>query len=220
MPTDQSELLRAIHDAHGPALLRFALRLTGDYTFAQDVVQEALLRAWKKPAILEQSDESARAWLFTVVRNIVIDDRRSARHAREILTDNLPDSGTPDGADALLDAWVLSDALASLSLEHRTAVVSAYYLGQIGRRDRASQRPAGGHGQVATALRASCHENRAAGERGDPVTDTTDRFRDWDAAYVLGALDSEDRRAFERHLRDLPDLRARLSPNSPDFPAS
>jgi len=32
------------------------------------------------------------------------------------------------------------------------------------------------------------------------VTDTTDRFRDWDAAYVLGALDSEDRRAFERHL--------------------
>jgi Putative zinc-finger len=32
------------------------------------------------------------------------------------------------------------------------------------------------------------------------VTDTTDRFRDWDAAYVLGALDSEDRRAYERHL--------------------
>ena len=32
------------------------------------------------------------------------------------------------------------------------------------------------------------------------MTDTTDRFRDWDAAYVLGALDSEDRRAFERHL--------------------
>jgi RNA polymerase sigma-70 factor (ECF subfamily) len=128
-PTDQAELLRAIHDAHGPALLRFALRLTGDYTFAQDVVQEAMLRAWKKPAILEQSDESARAWLFTVVRNIVIDDRRTARHAREILTADLPDAGTPDGADALLDSWVLSDALASLSLEHRTAVVSAYYLG-------------------------------------------------------------------------------------------
>jgi Putative zinc-finger len=36
------------------------------------------------------------------------------------------------------------------------------------------------------------------------VTDTTDRFRDWDAAYVLGALDSEDRRAFERHLAKCP----------------
>jgi RNA polymerase sigma-70 factor (ECF subfamily) len=127
--TDQAELLRAIHDAHGPALLRFAMRLTGDYTLAEDIVQEALLRAWKKPAILEQSDESARAWLFTVVRNLVIDDRRSARHNRELLTDNLPESASVDGADAILDAWVVSDALASLSLEHRTAVVSAYYLG-------------------------------------------------------------------------------------------
>ena len=27
-----------------------------------------------------------------------------------------------------------------------------------------------------------------------------DPFRDWDAAYVLGALSAEDRRAFERHL--------------------
>jgi hypothetical protein len=32
------------------------------------------------------------------------------------------------------------------------------------------------------------------------MTETTDRFRDWDAAYVLGALSTEDRRAFERHL--------------------
>lgn len=139
MSTDQSELLRAIYDAHGPALLRYVVRLTGDYTFAQDVVQEALLRAWKKPAILEQSDESARAWLFTVARNIVIDDRRSARHAREISTDNVPESPVADGSDAVLDAWVLADALASLSIEHRTAVVSAYYLGQtvaeIARRD-------------------------------------------------------------------------------------
>ena len=36
------------------------------------------------------------------------------------------------------------------------------------------------------------------------MIDTTDRFRDWDAAYVLGALDSEDRRAFEQHLSTCP----------------
>ena len=33
---------------------------------------------------------------------------------------------------------------------------------------------------------------------------STDTFRDWDAAYVLGALDAEDRRAFERHLAECP----------------
>jgi hypothetical protein len=32
------------------------------------------------------------------------------------------------------------------------------------------------------------------------VTESTDRFHDWDAAYVLGALDADDRRAYERHL--------------------
>jgi RNA polymerase sigma-70 factor (ECF subfamily) len=128
--TEQSELLRAIHDAHSAALLRYVVRLTGDYTFAQDVVQEALLRAWKKPAILEQDDESVRAWLFTVARNLVIDDRRSARHAREFTTDSLPETATPDRLDAALDAWVISDALASLSAEHRSAVVNAYYLGR------------------------------------------------------------------------------------------
>lgn len=32
------------------------------------------------------------------------------------------------------------------------------------------------------------------------MTDPSDKFRDWDAAYVLGALDADDRRAYEVHL--------------------
>lgn len=32
------------------------------------------------------------------------------------------------------------------------------------------------------------------------MNDTVDDFRDWDAAYVLGALRADDRRAYERHL--------------------
>jgi Putative zinc-finger len=43
------------------------------------------------------------------------------------------------------------------------------------------------------------------------MTDTTDRFRDWDAAYVLGALDSDDRRAFERHLANCPECSAAVA---------
>ena len=130
MSGKQDELLLALHDAHGPALFRYVARLTGDYAFAQDVVQEALLRAWSRPAILEQSDESARAWLFTVARNLVIDDRRSARYRRVVTTDVLPEIGSPDKTESMLDAWLLSDALSSLSVEHRTAIVSAYYLGR------------------------------------------------------------------------------------------
>jgi RNA polymerase sigma-70 factor (ECF subfamily) len=135
-----SDLLRALHDAHGPALFRYVVRLTGDDGFAEDVVQEALLRAWRRPALLDRDDDGARAWLFTVARNLVIDDRRSARFAREISTDELPERATNDATDAVLDRWVLTDALTALSVEHRTVLVSAYYLGrpvaEIARRER------------------------------------------------------------------------------------
>lgn len=130
MSATHDELLEALHDAHGPALFRFVAHLTHDTNFAEDVVQEALLRAWKRPEILEQSDEAARAWLFTVARNLVIDDRRSARYRREISTEVLPDTATQDETNAALDAWLVSDALATLSLPHRKAVIAAYYLGQ------------------------------------------------------------------------------------------
>jgi len=131
MTDEQTALLRAIHDAHSRDLLRYVLRLTrGDMPFAEDVVQEALLRLWRKPEILEQSSESARAWLFTVARNLVIDDRRSARYARELQTDVVPERPSTDAIGAAVDKWVLADALKSLSAEHRTVVVRAYYLGQ------------------------------------------------------------------------------------------
>jgi RNA polymerase sigma-70 factor, ECF subfamily len=130
MSKGQAELLRALHDAHGPALFRYVNRLTRDHAFAQDVVQESLLRAWKRPAILEQGDDASRAWLFTVARNLVIDDRRSARHRHEFSADQLPGAAQSDDTDAALDRWLVADALQSLSPEHRHAVISAYYLGQ------------------------------------------------------------------------------------------
>ncbi len=88
-----AELLRVIHDEHGPALNRFVLRLTrgGDREFAEDVVQESLLRLWQNGTILTTySEDSTRAWLHTVARNLVIDDRRSSRHKREFQTDTVP----------------------------------------------------------------------------------------------------------------------------------
>ena len=45
-----ARLLRALHDEHGAALWRYALRLTdGDSARAQNVVQETFIRAWRNP---------------------------------------------------------------------------------------------------------------------------------------------------------------------------
>ncbi len=129
MKSKHDDLLLALHHAHGRALFNYVARMTGDDALAQDIVQESLLKAWKHPSILDQSNDSTRAWLFTVARNLVIDDRRSARFRRESATEIIPDIPTADETDAVLDAWVISDVLSTLSESHRRAIVSAYYLG-------------------------------------------------------------------------------------------
>ncbi|TQF74670.1 sigma-70 family RNA polymerase sigma factor [Rhodococcus spelaei] len=129
MPEDQAELMRVLYGEHASALWRYAMRLTGDRARAEDVVQETLLRAWQRPHVLDQSENSARAWLFTVARNLIFDDYRSARSKREIGTDNPPEQASPDATDAALDSWLIADALVQLSPEHRGVLVRSYYRG-------------------------------------------------------------------------------------------
>ncbi|NKY37956.1 sigma-70 family RNA polymerase sigma factor [Cellulomonas septica] len=130
MDDDADELLRALHAAYARPLHHYVVRLTGDHELAQDVVQEAMVRAWRHPEVMARDDDAARAWLYRVTRNLVIDDRRSARHVREQMTEQTPDVPTPDGTQAVLDAWLVADALTGLSAEHRAVVVGAYYGGR------------------------------------------------------------------------------------------
>jgi len=123
-------LLRALHQAYARPLQSYVVRMTGDHALAQDVVQEAMVRAWKHPEVLAREQDATRAWLYTVVRNLVIDDRRSARHTRERTVDQTPDGVQPDESQSVLDTWLVSDALAQLSAEHRAVVVGAYYGGR------------------------------------------------------------------------------------------
>lgn len=130
MADDRTILLRALHDEHGADLWRYVTRLTGDPQLADDVVQETLLRAWQRPGSLARAHTSPRAWLFTVARNLVTDDQRSARTRREIPHQQPPERVRrhhTDHTDAVLDSWLVADALSTLSHEHRTVVVHAYY---------------------------------------------------------------------------------------------
>ena len=136
MSGQPDELLIAIHDAFAAELTRFVVHLTGDPALAEDVVQEVLVRAWQRPQVLQRSEDSVRAWLFTVARNLVVDDRRSARFRREVSVGEYfeevwhpPYSREAEAIDAALDSWLIADALASLSHDHRVVIVSAYYLG-------------------------------------------------------------------------------------------
>src|SRR3954447_11867583 len=104
MANDDARLLRELHDQHAQAVWRYVVHLTGDRDLADDVVQETLLRAWRRPSVLDQSQSSARVWLFTVARNLVIDQRRSAQHRHEFAVDVLPERVDADRIDAMLES--------------------------------------------------------------------------------------------------------------------
>ncbi|WP_448810594.1 sigma-70 family RNA polymerase sigma factor [Agromyces bauzanensis] len=129
MPPDDDRRLVALYDAHAPSVWRYVVHLTGDPSGADDIVQETLLRAWRSPRILAQEPESTRSWMFTVARNLVIDEARSARRRHEIGVAETPDRGRDDGTDALFQSLLVEEALAGLDLEHRAVIVHAYYGG-------------------------------------------------------------------------------------------
>ena len=124
--------VRALYDEHAAALWRYALRLTGDRARAEDVVQETLLRAWQHPEVSDDRERSTRAWLFTVARNMIIDERRSARFRNELGTldrTGTPERAGPDEVDSALDRLLIGDAMAQLSAEHRAVIRRSYYSG-------------------------------------------------------------------------------------------
>jgi RNA polymerase sigma-70 factor (ECF subfamily) len=126
-----AKALERLCDQHAAALWRYAWRLTGDRARAEDVVQETLLRAWQHPHVLNNG-QSPRGWLFTVARNMIIDERRSARFRNEVMSPDgwgLPESPGPDEATRALNRALVSDAMEQLSAEHRAVVARSYYRG-------------------------------------------------------------------------------------------
>jgi RNA polymerase sigma-70 factor, ECF subfamily len=127
--TADEALVRTLFEDHGGPLYGYVLRLTGDPGRAEDVVQETLLRAWRHPSVLE--GRPVRAWLFTVARNLVVDQHR-ARKARPPETGDEALAVLPaeDELDKALESWEVAEALASLRAEHREVLLETYYRGR------------------------------------------------------------------------------------------
>lgn len=78
-----ADLLAAI-----PRLRRYARVLTGETARADDLVQDTLARAWEKRS-LWQSGTDLRAWLFTIMHNVFVNQRALARRdARTVSLDD------------------------------------------------------------------------------------------------------------------------------------
>ena len=130
-PVAARDVFRVLYERHVPALHGFAVWATGrDRAWAEDIVQETLLRAWRHVTTLESDGDSARAWLFTVARRILIDHlRRRSCRPEEIDLDALDRTPAMDVFGRVLNGIAIEESLAALPSERRRIVVELYVHG-------------------------------------------------------------------------------------------
>lgn len=78
-PDEQAVWLQRAFDEHRRELHVHCYRLAGNVADADDLVQEAFLRAWRARDRF-QGRSSARTWLYRIATNAFLDSRKAAAH--------------------------------------------------------------------------------------------------------------------------------------------
>ncbi len=121
----ESARMDALVRAHAATLFRFARSIVHDDGLAEDVVQEALVKAWRRGPIADDGS-IPRAWLMTVTRNTAISMLR-ARRDLPLGPDDLPEQAAPHDTDRTVEGRDaverLESVLTALDEEARTLIL-------------------------------------------------------------------------------------------------
>jgi RNA polymerase sigma-70 factor (ECF subfamily) len=130
MPSGDATPLDNLVDEHLPEALRFAIRLTGDPGAAEDVVQDALLRAarsWRT----YRGEAPFRTWLFRIIIN-VFRDRAPLMPAALLLPSDIVDPRAGDPAAEVLHvelSQIVAARVSALPPRQREVLILVTYEG-------------------------------------------------------------------------------------------
>jgi RNA polymerase sigma-70 factor (ECF subfamily) len=102
----------ALVDLHGPGLHRACLRLLGDPDDAEDVVQEAFVRAWVRRADFDPS-RPFRPWIHRIARNLALNRLRRRRLWGLLPLSSAPEPRAPERAERSAEDAELGRAVAA-----------------------------------------------------------------------------------------------------------
>src|SRR3954464_7195310 len=121
---------RILAQRHAGRALGLARRMLGNEAFAEEIVQDALLRVWIN-APRWRPEAAFRTWLYRVVVNLCLNARRRAPDLPLDAADHIADSA--EDAEAILEARErdqrLSTAIEALPPRQRAAIVLTYQEG-------------------------------------------------------------------------------------------
>lgn len=122
-------------DQFAPRAWSLARRIVADDELAEEVVQEAVLAYWRRPAAFDGTRGSFGSWFLALVHHKAVDVvRREAAHRRRAddAAERMACEAVPDVADTVVGRMAglrVRSALASLSPVQREALVLAYWGG-------------------------------------------------------------------------------------------
>lgn len=131
--------LEELYGRYAPSAFGLALRVTGDATLAQDVVQDAFLALWDRPRAFDPDRGPLRTWLLALVHHRAVDAVRREARLRERATRaaNLEPPAVEDPADEVVEDADLAErrrrvreALAGLPADQRRVIEMAYFDGK------------------------------------------------------------------------------------------
>lgn len=130
--------LAVLYDTHVRSVFSLALKIVGDRTGAEDVVQEVFSQARVQATRYNARLASVNGWLLMMTRNLAVNWRRAcvprpdeAQLSNDVATIRPPGLAREQNSVVQSDeeATKLRDALAGLPLLQRTAIELAYFEG-------------------------------------------------------------------------------------------
>jgi RNA polymerase sigma-70 factor (ECF subfamily) len=119
-----------------PRAYGLALQLIGDPAAAEDVAQEALVRAWRHAGSFDARRGTVATWVLAIVRHLAIDTLRMRRsdpvdptRLEPLVSERRMAEGPEREAEHGDEAGRLRGALGTLPVDQRRAVVLAAYGG-------------------------------------------------------------------------------------------
>lgn len=134
-----SSALEQLYDRYGAVVYRIALRMLKNRELAEDIVQEAFWRVWRRSASFAHERGRVTQWLFGIVHNLCIDEMRRVRARPNQIYEDVEHPVLQQLIDERTDvpaaAWtteqrrMIGESLRELPAAQREAIELAYFGG-------------------------------------------------------------------------------------------
>jgi RNA polymerase sigma-70 factor, ECF subfamily len=129
--------LSELYDRYSRTVYGVGIKILGDRSSAEELVQEVFLKVWRSSGTFDPSRASFSTWLYRVTRSCALDLYRKRAHRvhqipdgeTHVVTTRDSSAGPQEVVDESWLSWRVSRALEVLDASHKEVINLAYFEG-------------------------------------------------------------------------------------------